>query len=74
MRIVRHTSTSAVFELVKTVELDIQLSEESLWTIRIEIFRNSENINQYRCRIWELDVMLPVNQAARLRIICSFSN
>jgi hypothetical protein len=40
---------------VKTIELDIQLSDEDTWTTRIEIFRDTEQINRYRCHVWELE-------------------
>ena len=56
MKIIHRAITSSVFELVKTAELDIQLSDEDSWTVRIEIFRDTEQVNLFRCHVWELEL------------------
>ena len=56
MKIIHRAITSSVFELVKTVEFDIQLSDEDSWTVRIEIFRDTEQQNLFRCHVWELEL------------------
>lgn len=53
MKIVHRAVTSSTFELVKTIELDIQLRDDDSWTTRIELFRDTEQSNHYRCRVWE---------------------
>ena len=47
--------TSSIFELVKTVELDIQLRDHS-WTTRIELFRDTEKEGYFRCHVWETEL------------------
>lgn len=56
MRIVHRTVTSSVFELVKTVELDIRISDDDAWTMRIELFRDMERPDRFRCRVWESEL------------------
>lgn len=56
MRIAHRCVTSPVFELVKTVELDIQLGDEYGWTTRIELFREVGRDTRYRCHVWELEL------------------
>src|SRR5688572_18101826 len=56
MKIPHHFVKNPIFELVKVVEVDIQLSDEIAWTYRIEIFRDTEQFNRYRCRVWELEL------------------
>ena len=56
MKIIHRAITSSIFELVRTVELDIQLSDEDSWTVRIEIFRDTEKANVFRCHVWELEL------------------
>ena len=46
--------TSPVYELVKTVEVDIQLGDDS-WTTRIELLHDTEKADHFRCRVWELE-------------------
>lgn len=53
MKINHRAVTSSIFELVKTVELDIQLNAEITWTTRIELFRDTEHPQRYRCHVWE---------------------
>lgn len=56
MKIIHRAITSSSFELVKTIELDIQFSDEDSWTTRIELFRDMEQSNLYRCHVWELEL------------------
>jgi hypothetical protein len=56
LKISHHTVTGNVFELVKTVELDIRLGDEATWTTRIELFRDTEQSHLYRCHVWELEL------------------
>ncbi len=46
--------TSPVFELVRTVEVDLELGEE-LIPQRIELLRAVDDPTRFRCRIWELE-------------------
>jgi len=55
MRIDHKCITSSFFELVKTIETDIDFENDS-WSIRIELFRDTENIEYYRCHVWELEL------------------
>jgi hypothetical protein len=41
---------------VKTLELDIQFSGEGAGTTRIELFRDTEHPDRYRCHVWELEL------------------
>lgn len=54
MKIAHIPILNSVFELVKTVELDIQLGEDQ-WTTRIEIYRDRGKVDHFRCRVWELE-------------------
>ena len=56
MRVKHRAATSSIFELIKTVEVDIHLSDESAWTTRIELLRDTERDNHYRCHVWELEL------------------
>jgi hypothetical protein len=56
LKIIHRAVTSSTFELVRTIELEIQLSDEDSWTTRIELFRDTEQSNLYRCRVWELEL------------------
>ena len=47
---------SSIFELVKSVEVDIELSDEHSWTSRIEILRDTEDPNSFRCRVFESEL------------------
>ena len=55
MKVIHSAITSSVFELVKTVEVDIQLGEDA-WTTRIELLRDTEKSDHFRCRAWELEL------------------
>jgi hypothetical protein len=56
MKISHFTVTSAVFELVKVVEIDISMSDEDSWINRIELFQDSEQAGRFRCRVWESEL------------------
>ena len=55
MRILHSAITSPIYELAKTFELDIQLGEDS-YTLRIELFRNTEKERHFRCHAWQLEL------------------
>jgi hypothetical protein len=55
MKISHSAVTSPLFELVKVVELDIQLGEDS-WSTRIELFQSTEATDHFRCHVWELEL------------------
>lgn len=40
-----------MFELVKTVESDIRLGDDT-WSIRIELLRDRETRDHFRCHVW----------------------
>jgi hypothetical protein len=48
-------STLAVFELVRTLELDVELGDEPM-VLRIEIFRARHQRQLYRARLWRRDL------------------
>lgn len=54
MPISHQAITSPIFELKRTVEFDITLSED-FFPVRIEVFQDIANPNQFRCRIWQLE-------------------
>lgn len=54
MKINHSAVKSALYELVKTVEFDLQPDDE--WSVRIEILQNTENRELFRCRVWELEL------------------
>ena len=55
MKISHSAITSPIFELVKTVELDLRLGDNS-WSIRIELLQDTEVKERFRCHIWELEL------------------
>jgi hypothetical protein len=55
MKITHSAITSPVFELVKTVEVDLTLGDE-MWPTRIEILRDTERQDLFRCRVWQLEL------------------
>jgi hypothetical protein len=55
MKVTHSAVTSPVYELVKTVEVDIQLGDD-LWTTKVELLRDTEKANHFRCRVWELEL------------------
>ena len=55
LKITHSAITSPVFELVKTMLLDITLAEVYIPT-RIEIWQDTEQKDSFRCYIWELEI------------------
>ncbi len=45
---------STVFELVRTVEVDLEIEEDS-WPVRIELFRDRDDDETYRAHVWLLE-------------------
>ena len=54
MQISHSAITSPVFELVKTVLFDITLVDTYIPT-RIEIWKDTERNDRFRCYVWELE-------------------
>ena len=54
MKITHSAINSHIFELVRTVEVDLTLSGETLPT-RFEILRSMEQPDFFRCRVWQLE-------------------
>jgi len=54
MKITHSAITSPVFELVKTIEVDLQFGDET-WPTRFEIFCDPERQDHFRCRVWQLE-------------------
>jgi len=54
MKILHSAITSPVFELVKTVEVDLALGDE-MWPTRFEILRDTERQDRFRCHVWQLE-------------------
>ena len=54
MKLNHSAITSPVFELVKTVQVDLSLLDET-WPTRIEIFRDTERSDFFRCHVWQLE-------------------
>ena len=52
MKVSHPAVTSTVFEMVKVVELDLQLAEDA-WSVRIEIMQDTEASDRFRCHVWE---------------------
>lgn len=55
MKIMHPAVTTPIYELVRSVEMDLQLGEDSL-TFRIELLRNPERADRFRCHVWELEM------------------
>jgi hypothetical protein len=55
MKISHSAITSPIFELVKTVELDIQFGDNS-WSLRIEMLQATEANDRFRCHVWESEL------------------
>jgi hypothetical protein len=55
MKVDHSAVSSPIYELAKICELDIQLGEDS-YTLRIELFRNTEKECHFRCHAWELEM------------------
>jgi hypothetical protein len=56
MKILHRAVKSSIFELAKTVELDIHFNDEDAFTTRIELFRDTEQPNRFRCHVWEREL------------------
>lgn len=54
MQISHSAITSPVFELVKTVLIDITLGDDYIPT-RIEIWQDTKRKDRFRCYVWELE-------------------
>ena len=54
VKITHSAITSPIFELVKTVEVDLALGKET-WPTRFEILRSIEQQDLFRCRVWQLE-------------------
>jgi hypothetical protein len=55
MKIMHPAVTTPIYELVRSVEMDLQLGDDSL-TFRIELLRNTEKAHRFRCHVWELEM------------------
>jgi hypothetical protein len=55
MKIAHPAVTSPLYELARSFEVDVQLGDDSL-TFRIELFRNSERPDSFRCHVWDLEM------------------
>jgi hypothetical protein len=54
MKISNPAIRSGVYELVKTIEFDLEVGEKFLPT-RIEVFEDTQRGRHFRCRMWELE-------------------
>ena len=59
--------SSTVFELVRTVEVDLEI-EDDAWPVRVEIYRDDEDEANFRARVWLLETFriqptFPQNEA-----------
>src|SRR5437870_10059937 len=48
------TVTSDIYELVKTIEFDLEVGDKFLPT-RVEVFRDTQRKRHFRCHMWELE-------------------
>lgn len=55
MKIAHTVVTTPIYELARSLEVDLQLGDESP-TFRIELFRNTEEADHFRCHVWELEM------------------
>jgi len=55
MKISHSAITGPIFEVVKTVELDIRFDDNSR-SVRIELLQGAEVKNHFRCHVWELEL------------------
>jgi len=55
MKIAHSAVTSPLYELARSFEVDVQLGDDSL-TFRIELFRNKERPDSFRCHVWDLEM------------------
>ena len=54
MRIRHPAVKSPFFELLRTVEVDLQMGDD-LYSCRIELYRDTEDPGYYRAHVWELE-------------------
>jgi hypothetical protein len=54
MKIAHSAITTPLYELARTLEVDLQLGDSL--SLRIELFRNTENPNRFRCHVWDLEM------------------
>ena len=52
MQIAHSAVVSPIYEISKLFEFDLRLGDES-WPIRIEVLRNTQATDRFRCRIWQ---------------------
>jgi hypothetical protein len=55
MKITHSAITSSIYELIKVIEVDIELGEDA-WTARIELFQDTERKDFFRCNVWEREL------------------
>ena len=55
MKIAHLAVTTPLYELARTVEVDLPFGDDSL-TFRIELFCNTERAGHFRCHVWELEM------------------
>jgi hypothetical protein len=55
MNINHSAITSPLYELGKSYELDVRLADVT-YKMRIELFRNTEKSDHFRCHVWELEM------------------
>src|SRR5437899_1295601 len=54
MKISDPAVTSDVYQLVKTIEFDLEMGDKFLPT-RVEVFRDTQRKRHFRCHMWELE-------------------
>jgi hypothetical protein len=55
MKVVHSAITTPIYELARSLELDLEFGNDS-FTFRIELFRDTENANRFRCHVWDLEM------------------
>ena len=55
MKIAHPAVTSPLYELARSLEVDFQLGDDSL-TFRIELLRNTDQPDRFRCHVWDLEM------------------
>ena|SRR2546426_1006954 len=54
MKISDPAITSDIYELVRTIEFDMEMGDKFLPT-RVEVFRDTQRKRHFRCHMWELE-------------------
>ena len=54
MKISDPAVTSDIYELVRTIEFDMEMGDKFLPT-RVEVFRDTQRKRHFRCHMWELE-------------------